>query len=310
MNIKICENILKLRKEKGMTQAQVAEFLCVSPQAVSKWEQDAAIPDVYLIPKIAFLFDVSLDYLFGVSDMNTADQLVIKYIVSKNEKHYKEAKDVIDCLLEIEPTSFKCLSLLCELEFERALEYLEKSKEACQKLGIAADGIDKNWLKRAKIQLMRFDSMNGDYEFLEHYINQFELTKDAIDFNYLLIALSNANQNEKIINIGNEYIDTFTYNEKISIYPNLLDAALKIGNFEYGEKYFQEIVLNNIDVEQVFNAWWLLWMLYNKKSKVTEAENCRQELLKLLPEQKCNEFRKEFLESCLMGSSKKSNPVL
>jgi len=192
MNIKICENISKLRKEKGMTQSQVAEFLSVSPQAVSKWEQDSAIPDVYLIPKIAFLFDVSLDYLFGVSDMNSADQLVSKYIVSKSEKHYKEAKETIDRLLEIEPTSFKCLSLLCELEYERAQDYLNKSREACQKLSIAADGIDENWQKRAKIQLMRFDSMNGHYEFLEQYVVKFNETKNAVDFNYLLIALSNA----------------------------------------------------------------------------------------------------------------------
>ncbi|MFR7852724.1 MAG: helix-turn-helix domain-containing protein [Christensenellales bacterium] len=47
------KRIMALRKAAGMTQEQVAERLGVSPQAVSKWENDVSCPDVTMIPRIA-----------------------------------------------------------------------------------------------------------------------------------------------------------------------------------------------------------------------------------------------------------------
>ncbi len=55
-----------LRKERGLTQQQISEVLCVSPQAVSRWENSAALPDIALLPAIAAFFDVSVDVLLGV----------------------------------------------------------------------------------------------------------------------------------------------------------------------------------------------------------------------------------------------------
>lgn len=60
------KRIMALRKAAGMTQEQVAERLGVSPQAVSKWENDVSCPDVATIPRIARLFNVSTDELLGL----------------------------------------------------------------------------------------------------------------------------------------------------------------------------------------------------------------------------------------------------
>ena len=60
------KRIMALRKAAGMTQEQVAERLGVSPQAVSKWENDVSCPDVTMIPRIAQLFNVSTDQLLGL----------------------------------------------------------------------------------------------------------------------------------------------------------------------------------------------------------------------------------------------------
>lgn len=60
------KRIMALRKAAGMTQEQVAERLGVSPQAVSKWENDVSCPDVTMIPRIARLFNVSTDELLGL----------------------------------------------------------------------------------------------------------------------------------------------------------------------------------------------------------------------------------------------------
>lgn len=59
------QRICALRKAASMTQEQLAEKLGVMFQAVSKWENDIACPDVLLLPVLADVFDISLDTLFG-----------------------------------------------------------------------------------------------------------------------------------------------------------------------------------------------------------------------------------------------------
>ena len=51
------------RKEKGLTQQQVAEALHVTRQAVSKWENDVSYPDITLLKPLARAFGVSVDEL-------------------------------------------------------------------------------------------------------------------------------------------------------------------------------------------------------------------------------------------------------
>lgn len=60
--------ILLLRKKHGLKQINLANAMQVSPQAVSKWEHGANCPDISQLVKIAKLFNVSTDFLFGVTD--------------------------------------------------------------------------------------------------------------------------------------------------------------------------------------------------------------------------------------------------
>ena len=57
--------IANYRKNKNITQEALAQQLGVTNQAVSKWESDICCPDVMLLPKIADIFGVSIDELFG-----------------------------------------------------------------------------------------------------------------------------------------------------------------------------------------------------------------------------------------------------
>jgi transcriptional regulator with XRE-family HTH domain len=56
---RIAEN----RKRKGLTQDELAEYMGVSSQAVSKWENDMSCPDITLLPKLADYFNMSVDEL-------------------------------------------------------------------------------------------------------------------------------------------------------------------------------------------------------------------------------------------------------
>ncbi|MBR2923856.1 MAG: helix-turn-helix domain-containing protein [Clostridia bacterium] len=57
--------ILTLRKNKHLTQAQLAEALSVTPQSISKWENQLSAPDLSLLPMIARFFGITMDELFG-----------------------------------------------------------------------------------------------------------------------------------------------------------------------------------------------------------------------------------------------------
>lgn len=57
------EMIAALRKEKGMTQLELADKIGVTDKAVSKWERDLSFPDVGTIPKLAEIFNVSVNEL-------------------------------------------------------------------------------------------------------------------------------------------------------------------------------------------------------------------------------------------------------
>ena len=65
--IKLQEQISFLRKQKGLTQEQLANALGVTNQSVSKWESGQCCPDIQLLPAIAELFEVSVDELLGCS---------------------------------------------------------------------------------------------------------------------------------------------------------------------------------------------------------------------------------------------------
>jgi len=69
------ETIKRLRKQKDMTQEQLAEYLNLTPQAISRWEVNAALPDITAIPLLANIFDVTTDHLLGV-DIDAKDKRI------------------------------------------------------------------------------------------------------------------------------------------------------------------------------------------------------------------------------------------
>ena len=65
MNETFGQRLARLRKEKGFTQEDIADKINISPQAVSKWENDISSPDIQTLIKLSDIFEVSLDDLLG-----------------------------------------------------------------------------------------------------------------------------------------------------------------------------------------------------------------------------------------------------
>lgn len=116
--IKLGEKIKLLRKQRNISQEVLANYLGVSFQAVSKWETEAAMPDVTLIPAIASFFQVSTDELFDFNIYmveKNVEAIVIEYrkwdtdkvkseqILREGLKKYPGNDVLLNCLVEVLP---------------------------------------------------------------------------------------------------------------------------------------------------------------------------------------------------------------
>jgi len=75
MKLNIGENLRQLRLAKGLTQEQAAEAFGVSAQAVSRWENNTAYPDITLLPGIAMLYDTTVDFFLGMDEIRNRDRI-------------------------------------------------------------------------------------------------------------------------------------------------------------------------------------------------------------------------------------------
>lgn len=75
VNIVLAANILKYRKKSGLSQDELAQKLGVTFQAVSKWENAKAAPDITFLPIMADLFDCSIDDLFSYVSRNNRQEI-------------------------------------------------------------------------------------------------------------------------------------------------------------------------------------------------------------------------------------------
>ena len=83
-----------LRKDKQLTQEQVAEIFSVSPQAIRRWETATSYPDIGLLPMIASYFETTVDELLGIK------KSVKKQKILYFQFRYQESADIINNYLD------------------------------------------------------------------------------------------------------------------------------------------------------------------------------------------------------------------
>ena len=75
MNYELGKKIRLLRLSNNMTQEQLAEKLNVTPQSVSKWENNITAPDIQLLPEISVIFGVTIDDLFSITEESKLERI-------------------------------------------------------------------------------------------------------------------------------------------------------------------------------------------------------------------------------------------
>jgi transcriptional regulator with XRE-family HTH domain len=140
MITKLPENIRQLRKEKNLTQAQLAEAMGVSIGAVSKWELGQSMPEITMLMTLADFFTVSVDTILGYEVASDDLASICKRIKAYQlQKNYQKGQIEVEMALKKYPNSFEIVYQSAELYslfglethnqafLERAISLLQKS---------------------------------------------------------------------------------------------------------------------------------------------------------------------------------------
>ena len=130
--------IKELRTEKKVHQEEMAEYLGISAQAISKWETGASLPDISLLPAIAAYFGIAIDELFQIPNESRFEQIENMMLREGRipQETFQQATAFLNDILLDDPKNARAYTNLAYLYNHRALgdhrlasEYAKKALE-------------------------------------------------------------------------------------------------------------------------------------------------------------------------------------
>ena len=301
MTLEIGKRIATLRNSIGVTQLELANYLGVLPQTVSRWETDNGIPDVTLLPKIATFFSISLDDLFGVNSMKKIEDLVCKYSVLRDDKSYNEAIAAIN-LQESNliinndniDTKAKLLGEKMHLYLQKTRQSLSDTIETCKELINLTENTDNEYNIIGLLQLQQLECMAGNTEkMVENSKARYYASKTDQNLLLYLSALLDSKKYEELFIFFDEEFsksEYFEINEKSSDYwYTFIGTAATTNNLDFVNTYLP-------DYEKVCSIEELLSIKLKLATSLKSSDSNfivnKEELFDLLDECEINEHFK------------------
>ncbi|MCL2570791.1 MAG: helix-turn-helix domain-containing protein [Defluviitaleaceae bacterium] len=113
--INLSRTIIVKRREKGITQDQLAQFIGVTKASVSKWETGQSYPDITLLPQLAAYFNISIDELMGYEPQMAEDDIRKLYKELSLEFTSKPFEEVMTRCRDIVKKYYSCFPLLLQM---------------------------------------------------------------------------------------------------------------------------------------------------------------------------------------------------
>ena len=170
--------IATLRKEKGLSQEELADILNTSRQAISKWERGEAYPDIDNLKDIATYFNVSIDYLLGY-DLESLSLKDFIERLKKNEENwtFDISIDEIKMVVARNNNNFDLLTKAIDYLFnywsvnhdDESIDLVGKYAEKAI-LAFQADNIEKITVTDLQHALLTSYAQKGEYQLAKDYV--------------------------------------------------------------------------------------------------------------------------------------------
>lgn len=243
--------IRELRAEKQVNQEELAQYLGVSAQAVSKWETMASLPDITLLPAIAAYFGITIDELFQIPDESRFEQIENMMLREGRlpQETFQQAVAFLNDILLDDPKSVRAYTDLAYLYNHRALSDHRLASEYAKKaLELAPDE------KPGKVAYLEANNgVCGD----EWYDNHFEviqyfkefLQKNPGNYNGLYAIIVNLLADDR-------YDEAVPYIQELQKIRDTYQPIIYLGDVAMGKGERKEAVqLWNQAVEKSPDAW-------------------------------------------------------
>jgi transcriptional regulator with XRE-family HTH domain len=166
--INIAKKITTKRKEKGITQDELASYIGISKASVSKWETGQSYPDITFLPQLAAYFNISMDELFGYSPQMTKDDIKKLYHRLSSAFSNQPFEEVLAECHSIIKKYYSCFPLLLQMavlllnhhmiakEKETQKEILKEIIDLCVRIKTESEDI---WLSKQANSLEAYGYM-------------------------------------------------------------------------------------------------------------------------------------------------------
>ncbi|MFJ8261068.1 helix-turn-helix domain-containing protein [Rummeliibacillus sp. NPDC094406] len=149
--LQFANTISALRKQKGITQDQLASYVGVSKAAVSKWETGLSYPDILLLPKLATYYNLSIDELLGYKPQLTKEDIQKLYAELSQEFASKPFDEVYSRIRSIIDEYYSCFPLLMQMAVlllnyqsmagEKQQDVINNAIELCNRIQQSSDDL-------------------------------------------------------------------------------------------------------------------------------------------------------------------------
>lgn len=276
----IGKKIRDFRLVKGITQETLAQELGVTAQAVSRWENGAAMPDIALLPGLSVYFGVRIDDFFELSDeaqqericnMTETEEFIPRADFDHAERYLKDR-------LALDPRDAESLTTLAALYNHRAESYHRRAEALCKRaldaaptmkaghslLSYAANGACFDWCSR------------NHRELIDYYYGFVEKNPDyRPGYMWLLDNLIADLRLEEALEVIRT-IDKVRHD----YYPVMMEGFVRglLGEVTAAEKLFAEALA---DEPENLYAWSLLGDIRVKQRRYDEAVKCYEQSARL-----------------------------
>lgn len=292
--LKIAENIYQKRKEKNITQEELADFMLVTKASVSKWETGQSYPDILLLPKFATFFNVTIDELIGYEPQLSLEQIKKVYEDFSKDITKDGIDDVIRNIKLTINQYYSCFELLyymgtlivnhCDLvdEVEKKQEYLRYANEIFRRV---IDHSKNNTLTKKALNMRGVCLLQ-----LGHAKEAIEILPSSEE---LLLSTECLLASAYLQTRDDEFVD-----EKLQVFilKNVVDLVtlllmknnLKNDNWDVTCEKIEDLIgtfnLEEINVAMVLNFYLTLAMHYNKDKNFNLANKYIEKYLQILLE--------------------------